>query len=315
MPDSSALPADTPICAKAPVVVVIFNRPDHAARLRDSLRGQESRDLYVLSDAARPQKVGEAGKVEECRRIFEDWPGSVKFNCATVNMGCKGRVFSGLDWVFEMTDRAIVLEDDLLAREDFFSFCDWMLELYAETPGVLSVCGSKIYPGAANGHFLSKYANCWGWATWRRAWKNYDDQFAVPSFTGKFLHLRSYLGTARASIYWLIRMWQVRSGRLSSWFFCWMLTSFFRDGLHVYPPSNLVLNQGYGADSTHTREREPYMPISYGPRMALPAKRLEPTATLAEADRWIEDNLYSKSPVVRWAWLVRKVKGLLRRGE
>lgn len=306
MPDYSSL-------QKAPIVVVIFNRPDHAARLRESLRGQEPRDLYVLSDAGRPDRAGEAGQVEACRRLFRDWRGKVEFNCAAVNMGCKGRVSSGLDWVFERTDRAIILEDDLVASEDFFSFCDGMLELYADAPEVFSVCGSKIYPHAVGSdHFLSKYANCWGWATWRRAWKRYDDRFVAPSLARKFLHLRSHLGASKASLYWLARMWQVRSGRLSSWFFCWMLSSFFNKGLHVYPPSNLVLNAGYGSDSTHTREREPYMPVAYGARVDLPAEPLKQVTTLADADRWIEDNLYSKSPRVRWGWVVRKVK---RRGS
>ena len=300
---------------KAPIVVVIFNRPDHAARLRESLRGEESRDLYVLSDAARPHKPGEAEKVEQCRRLFEDWPGKVQVDYATGNLGCKRRVSSGLDWVFERTDRAIILEDDLLVREDFFAYCDQALELYADEPEVLSVCGSKLFPGAAGigGHFLSRYANCWGWATWRRAWRDYDDRFAEPSLPRKFLRLRSHLGSCRAGLYWLFRMQQVLAGHLSSWFFCWMLSGFFKKGLHVYPSSNLVLNHGYGADSTHTRLREPYMPAAYGPPLDLPLLRPAAIETLPEADRWIEDNLYSKSPAVRWRWLLRKVRLLLTR--
>ena len=47
-------------------------------------------------------------------------------------MGCKKRISSGLDWVFNQVERAIILEDDCKPAESFFRFCDELLELYKD---------------------------------------------------------------------------------------------------------------------------------------------------------------------------------------
>ena len=51
-----------------------------------------------------------------------DWPCEVSTNYSDVNLGCGERVSSGLDWVFDSVERAIVLEDDCLPHPSFFPF-------------------------------------------------------------------------------------------------------------------------------------------------------------------------------------------------
>ena len=293
---------------KASVTVIIFNRPDHAAKLRDLLKEQETRELFVISDGPRPNRAGEREQVNLCRKIFSDWPGRVHFDFAEENMGCKARISSGLDWVFRKTDRTIILEDDLLPIPRFFSFCDEMLDAYAENSKIMSVCGTKVYPSDCHGNvYFSRYANSWGWATWKRAWACYDDGFTGYSPVQLVSMLRQRLRSHRAALYWFLRLRQVLSGSVSSWFYCWLLSSFLKDGLHVYPGSNLVVNHGFGEQSTHTARKEPYMPVAYGP--TLPGEIVLPcrTAPCDAADRWLEDNMYSKSLPVRLSWIMKKL--------
>lgn len=292
----------------SPLAVIVFNRPDHARAIRSLLKEQQYRDLYVIVDGPRANKVGEQKLVEDCISIFQDWPGKVEFNISDFNLGCKERVSSGLNWVFEHTDRAIILEDDLSPSSQFFQFCDEMLEAYSEAPSVMSVCGTKTYPGQAAGgeYFFSKYSNSWGWATWRRAWTQYNDDFSYLSKWQFILKLKAILGCYRAAIYWFAMYQLVILGKRSSWAYCWTLTCFLNQGLHIYPSSNLVVNKGFGEESTHTDTVEPYVPQSYGPPLSLPIihTKLE-DHSLSVADRWIEDNIYSKSLSVRLAWIKR----------
>ncbi|TCS37174.1 hypothetical protein BCF53_12033 [Reinekea marinisedimentorum] len=296
--------------SSTPLVVVVFNRPDHARALRRLLVDQESRDLYVIVDGPRGSKVGERALVEECVSIFKDWPGQVQFNISDKNLGCKVRISTGLDWVFERTERAIILEDDLSPSPMFFKYCDEMLEAYADSPEVMSVCGTKTYPGVIeqSQYFFSTYNNCWGWATWRRAWTHYSDNFGYLSSFQLIRTLKGILGSYRAGFYWFILYQMVVTGKRSSWAYCWMITCFLKGGLHVYPASNLVVNNGFGADSTHTSITEPYMPRVYGRDLSFPvlSSHVEKVA-FALADTWIEDNIYSKSVGVRLEWLKRRL--------
>lgn len=295
---------------KTPITVIIFNRPDHAAKLRDCLRGEESRELFVISDGPRPDRPGEIEQVEACRKIFSDWPSRMHFNFAEENMGCKVRVSSGLDWVFEHTDRSIILEDDLVPLPRFFTFCDEMLDAYSDCAEIMSISGSKVYPEDCHGKeiYFSKYCNCWGWATWKRAWVNYDDTFDTYAPLTLISRLQHRLGSYKSAIYWYMRLRQVLSGTKNSWFYCWIVSCFLKKGLHVFPGSNLVVNQGFGDLSTHTKQHEPYMPTEYGPplpsRINLPAN----IETLKLADKWIDDYMYSKSLTVRILWIMKKLK-------
>src|SRR5690606_39168635 len=105
-----------------------------------------------------------------------DWDCEVHRNYAESNMGCGRRPSSGISWVFEHVDRAIILEDDCVPDPTFFPFCEEMLERYAGDPRVMQISGRSVYDTAPQSHYsyyFSRQLNCWGWATWARAWKLY----------------------------------------------------------------------------------------------------------------------------------------------
>jgi hypothetical protein len=293
---------------KTSLAVILFNRPDHAKVLRACLDVEQDRDLFVIVDGARTGREGEVELVKESIDAFLDWKGRVQFNISDRNLGCKARVSSGLTWVFEHTDRAIILEDDLLPSPQFFQFCDEMLEAYADNSEVMSVCGTKTYPAQIENsqYFFSKYNNCWGWATWKRAWVLYDDRFDQYSSVEILKRIKLFLGTFRAALYWLFRLKQVQSGKKSSWAYCWSVAGFLNQGLHIVPSQNLIINQGFGECSTHTSHVEYYVPREYGSELGFPIQKLEEIRSCESADRWTEDNVFSKSLKNRFRWLLSK---------
>ena len=86
------------------------------------IREQRPSKLLIIADGPRASHPTDAERCLETREIVAniDWPCEVLRNYADVNMGCKRRVSSGLDWVFEQAEKAIVLEDDCLPNDDFF---------------------------------------------------------------------------------------------------------------------------------------------------------------------------------------------------
>ena len=116
-----------------PVAFIIFNRPDTTKRVFEAIREAKPEKLYLISDAPREGREDDEAKVAETRAYVEehiDWECQVKKNYATENMGCKMRVSSGITWVLEQEEDTIILEDDVLPNQDFFRYCQEMLEKY-----------------------------------------------------------------------------------------------------------------------------------------------------------------------------------------
>ncbi len=213
----------------SPIAVVIFNRPNYVKTLRNCLDRQQHRTLYLIVDGPRHNRTDDAKLIEESIDHFSDWGAAVFINKSEVNLGCKARVESGLNWVFEQTETAIILEDDLEPSSQFFDFCDQMLETYSNNKNVMSVCGSRLPPkefNVAEPIYFSKYQNCWGWATWKDSWQLFKDDYSELSSLTLFFNLKNKLGTMRAAMYWVTLYWMVKSGRRSSWAYCWMITCF-----------------------------------------------------------------------------------------
>ena len=73
-----------------------------------------------------------------------DWDCEVHHNYSETNLGCRQRVSSGISWVFEQVEDAIILEDDCLPHPTFFAFCAEMLECYRHDQRVSSISGNNF---------------------------------------------------------------------------------------------------------------------------------------------------------------------------
>jgi hypothetical protein len=293
---------------KTPVVILFFNRPDCLRVLLDRLAKVKPARVYLVCDGPRDGRADERARVEACKRLVESlpWATEIRRIYSDVNLGCRQRIISGLDWVFEQEERAIILEDDCIPIADFFPFCEAMLERYQHAPQVLSVEGTNLRPQLAASEFdvgFSKYAVIWGWATWRRAWLLLDRDLNALELAKRRHLLRAWLGSMRAEWYWHYVLKHVTS----SWGYRWAFTSFINHGLHVVPAKSLVENIGMcGANSTHVRSNPYDLPVT---AQVFPAPYRIPTtvATNAPLDRWIEDHIFSRSWWVRCKWLLWKM--------
>jgi hypothetical protein len=242
---------------KTPVAFLIFNRPNTTERVFREIAKARPRKLLVVADGARPGRAGEAEKCAAARVIIErvDWDCEVLKNYSDVNLGCKRRVASGLDWVFDTVEEAIVLEDDCLPSPSFFPFCEELLERYRFDSRVMQICGSNFLKGwkrSEYSYYFSSYGPIWGWASWRRAWKLYDVEMKLwPEFRGKRLFEDFCLNheevEQRQGIYD-----KVFSGEIDTWDYQWGFAKLANSGLSITPNANLISNIGFGADATHT---------------------------------------------------------------
>jgi hypothetical protein len=292
-----------------PVALIIFKRPDYTERVFEAIRQAKPPKLLVIADGPRPSHPDDAEKCEETRAIIDrvDWDCEVLRNFSDKNLGCGIRPATGISWVFENVEEAIILEDDCMPHPSFFQFCDEMLNRYRDDERIMHVSGNNFWGSKyqhQESYLFSRYTLSWGWATWRRAWQYYD--FDMKHWTTMDLQkqkrfLTDLLGAPHAAEGWIKMFRNVVDGDLDCWDYQWTLTCWLQGGFSILPHVNLVSNFGFGADATHTFSAETNSVDC--PKLSIPTEAMEfplkhPHLMLrdSQVDHFIQDNLLDYYP-------------------
>lgn len=243
-----------------PVLITGFDRPDKIRRLLVALAEVRPSRIYVALDGTAVEE--DIRKCEETRKAIESiwWPCSLTINASEVNLGCRRRMSTGIAWLFENEEEAIILEDDCIPHPSFFGYCDELLERYTGNPEVMMICGFAVPSGRQTGRitdyfFAPTFNTVWGWATWRRAWRKYDD--SMPGWqelrTTDWLktRLRGDHSFAASEATMLDRVWR---DKVDTWDYVWKYCIYRERGKVVIPTRNMIENIGYGSGATHTHK-------------------------------------------------------------
>jgi hypothetical protein len=226
-------------------------------RVLAAIREYRPARFYVFADG---WKKGNSQEMEDClraRRLVRkevNWPCRASFHFSTRNRGLKASVEKGLTHVFRRVSEAIVLEDDCVASPAFFLFCEENLKKHRRDSGLMSISGSCFVdpgvpiPGRA---YLSRYPHCWGWATWRRAWKKYRGSVPLGVLRGILQHQR--FPSAERN-YWSRVAGELARGTMSSWAYFWIWAHWRHRSRALTPAVNLVKNIGFDRTARNTRE-------------------------------------------------------------
>lgn len=244
------------MACSTPVAFLIFRRPNSTDLVFEKIRQAQPAKLLIVADGPRSEE--EALLCQQARAITENinWDCEVLRNYSDTNLGCRDRVSSGLKWVFEQVEEAIILEDDCIPHPSFFRYCETLLDYYRHDERVMVVSGSNFQDGKRlipYSYYFSKYNHCWGWATWRRAWQYWElDLQKWIEFRDEGL-MRSLCEDPNEAKYWTNIFDTVfLKGKIDSWAYIWTFACWSQGGLTVLPNVNLVSNIGFGSGSTHT---------------------------------------------------------------
>ena len=246
-----------------PVAFIIFNRTDTTERVFAQIAKAKPPKLLVVGDGARTNREGEIAKVAATRAIIDrvDWPCEVLTNFSEINLGCKRRVSSGLDWVFEQVEEAIILEDDCLPDPTFFRFCQELLVRYRSDQRISQINGVNLqstFHSKDDSYYFSRNNHIWGWATWADRWKNnYDLEMKLWPKIKKEGHLANWFSSRKETVYWTNIFESVFQNRLDTWDYQWVFACWIQGRLAVMPCQDLILNIGFGPGATHTTEVGP----------------------------------------------------------
>ncbi len=295
---------------RSPIAFIIFNRPDTTARVFEAIRQAQPSKLLVIADGPRPSKIGEAEKCAATRAIIDrvDWDCEVITNYSELNLGCKRRVSSGISWVFELVEEAIILEDDCLPDSSFFDYCDELLEKYRYDTRVTAISGDNFQFGrkrTTDSYYFSRYMHIWGWATWRRTWQYYDADMKLWPTVCDGNWLNDIFNSNSHSKIWREYFQNVYDNRVDTWDYQLVFACWIQSGLNILPNVNLISNIGFGTEATHTTVVNKFanMPTE---KMLLPMQHPRFVIRDSQADLYTQKSNFDINSIDRLKNTIRK---------
>lgn len=238
----------------APILLFVYNRPDHVKRGIESLLANnlaKDSELYIFSDAAKNSET--QTDVDEVRRFIHTIQGfkEIHYVERTENWGLARNIIDGVTSLVNQYGKVIVLEDDLIVAPYFLQFMNDALETYQDEENVCHIQACDFTKDTSlPDTFLIKWTGSWGWATWKRAWKLFNpngqellDELIRRKLTYQFDFNGKY-GYTR-----MLRN-QIK-GKNNSWAIRWNASLFLADKLSLNVGKSLIQNEGFDGSGTN----------------------------------------------------------------
>lgn len=239
-----------------PVLLTMFNRPVHAARVLEAIARAKPKQLFLAVDGPRPDVATDLAGVEGCRALVSriDWDCEVHTRFREENLGCREGMIDAVSWFFDHVESGIVLEDDCLPHQELFRFCAGGLAAYRDSPQVFQISGFAHVDRFLSGSYFIPLSNSWGWATWSDRWVNFLTQH--KDVAHKILATtETRLAFDLDGAYPYSKMLESSvADTISSWAVFFQSFLFWNKGIVLYPPQSLIMNIGFDGSGTHCNE-------------------------------------------------------------
>ena len=246
----------------APLAIFTYNRPKHLNATLNKIKLNylyNKTKIYFFCDNFKYLK--DEKNVKEVRSIVSKLKKkNKKIILRPVNYGLQKNIVSGVNKLINKYGKVIVLEDDMITSRYFLKYMNDGLIKYKNSKNVASIHGysypnnltkRKIY------YFFLRGSDCWGWATWKRAWKyyNYDSEKLYSQIMKRniskefnFNNSYDYTGMLKQNI----------QKKNNSWAIKWYASTFIKNMYTLYPSKSFILNIGNDNTGTHSDYNERY---------------------------------------------------------
>ena len=289
---------------KTPVLLEFFNRPETFQLVFEQVKKARPATLFLYQDGVRPGKGDEKGHAE-CRKIAEeiDWNCEVYRWYQEENKGCDPSGYLAQRWAFSNVERCIVLEDDCVPNQSFFSYCEEMLERYKDDERINIICGMNnmgIWEKCQDSYFFGRRGSIWGWASWSRVVLDWREDYNWILDTD---YLKDLEKTWKPCRNWneLLKRHKYCATTGKQHFEVFLCERMLRtDSLNIIPKKNMICNVGM-LGGTHSDIELKMYPRFYRKWMEMktyeidmPLKHPEKVVQNIEFDRAMDPNWFQQ---------------------
>ena len=254
----------------APIVVFSYNRPEHLRQTLEALAkndlAQES-VLFVYCDGPKNNANNEQRqRIASNREVAHSVTGFKEVHVVEreQNIGLKDNIVGAVTEIVNQYGHVITLEDDVVTSVGFLKYMNEALELYANEEKVMHV-SAYMYPHKSHLPETFFYPVPYpggGWATWQRAWIQYNDdaQELYEYWQDKWETFDIYGGD-----YLSKQLKRNREGTMRTWFVKWYAVMRKQNALTLYPGRSLTNNIGFDdlATNCYTTTKFDVVPTDY----------------------------------------------------
>lgn len=236
---------------KLPVLLLAYNRPEETIKILKYLLKLKIKKIFISIDGPKKNLEDYEKSNELIKKIKQFQIKTSRINILKKNYGCKTAVEKGINWFFSHVDKGIILEDDCIPNKSFFIFCEKMLLRYKNTK-VKVVSGNNFLQNQikiSDHYYFSKFNHCWGWATWRSAWAQYDGSLKNWKKFKESKKWKNFFLNKVDRKYWEKIFDLCLKNHFDSWAYPWLYSIWYNNGYTIIPKYNLVNN--VGAIGTH----------------------------------------------------------------
>ena len=241
----------------APIVLFVYNRPEHTKRTVESLLNNtlvSKSTLFIFSDGAKSDKdIQNVDAVRNYIKTLRDFD-KIEIIEREKNFGLANSVIIGVNEVISLFGKVIILEDDMISSPYFLKYMNEVLNYFEDNQRIYSVTGYtfpiKIPENYKHPLYLSPRSSSWGWGTWKNRWEKAD--WEIKDFQS-FINDKSRVEYFNKGGDDLTRMLKNSiSGKVDSWSVKWTYTHFLNNAYCVYPVKSRIKNIGADSSGVHT---------------------------------------------------------------
>ncbi len=225
-----------------PVLFLVFNRLEYAKESFAQIQNAKPKKIYIASDGPRGNVVEEDKTVQAVRDYILkniNWKCQIKTLFREKNLGCEIAISEAITWFFQHEEMGIILEDDAVVSQSFFSFCSIILKKY-KANNIIMAIGSLNYLDIQlrESYFFSELLILsGGWATWKRAWSEFSYNIEKQEKLDKKVY-------KRFSKFLVNYFYKYNFQYVDSWDTSWGYAYHRSLGLSITPTRNMLTNIG-----------------------------------------------------------------------
>jgi hypothetical protein len=238
----------------APIILFVYNRPEHTRKTVEALSANKLANesvLFIYSDAAKNEKAVE--QVNAVRSYIKTVSG---FKSVTIiekekNWGLASSIIDGVTNVVNQYGKIIVLEEDIVTSPYFLDYMNKALDLYENESRVWHINGwnFSIDRQGLGDVFLWRSMQCWGWATWKDKWSYFEKN--IDKLISTFTLYDKYRFNVNGSCSNWQQVIANKNGVIDTWAVFWSAAIYLNHGLCLSPTASLVENIGFDGSGVH----------------------------------------------------------------
>ncbi len=247
------------------VLVIFFTRHEIFRKVFDEVKKARPARLFLYQDGPREGRPDDLVNIQKCREIAEDidWECEVHKFYQERNVGVDPSGYIADTWAFSLTDKCIVLEDDIIPSQSLFAFHKAMLDRYENDERVMLVSGmnlKEISKEIEDDYFFSRTTITLAWASWARVVRQWDASYSFLDDKVKIENFNRFIKKHK-----LVRNFEQvcrahRATQKAHFETILISNQYLHEGFTIVPKKNMALHIGIDPDSAHYTTELRFLP-------------------------------------------------------